>query len=256
MLQHLRACDGALLIDMPDDKAGEALGFCALHQGHCTILHLTDAARTAGKIAVEHGLDRVDDHNVGLQLIDALQNIIEICLGKNEDIALVHTEPLRAQLQLAGALLPCHIENLLLPQISADLQQKRRFADARRTADQHQRADDGAAAEDAVKLADACGKADLLPAVKLCDAFRTVFRCGAASFGSAGFAFRLRCGRRFHKRVPAAACRTLTEPLPCFVAAFRAEKNGFLFHLACPPEKSGNGCDKLKIRSAQHDGDL
>ena len=72
VLQHLGSGDGALLIDVADDKNGEPLPFCQLHQGHGALLHLAYAARRGGQIPAVKGLDRVDNQNVGLQFVDSI----------------------------------------------------------------------------------------------------------------------------------------------------------------------------------------
>ena len=43
MLQNLGACNGALFVDMADDKHGDPLSLGKLHQCHGTVLDLTDA---------------------------------------------------------------------------------------------------------------------------------------------------------------------------------------------------------------------
>ena len=89
-----------------------------------------------------------------------LDDELDVRFGKDAQIRARDAEPRGAQLDLPGRFLARNVQDpVILPEIFADLQQDRRFADARIAADQDQRALDQPAAEHAVEL----GKARVVP---------------------------------------------------------------------------------------------
>ena len=64
VLQYFWPCDGALFVHMSNDKNGHTTPLCQLHQGHGTLLDLSDAPRRGGEIPIVEGLDGVDDQNI------------------------------------------------------------------------------------------------------------------------------------------------------------------------------------------------
>ena len=112
--------------------------------------------------------------------------------------------------------------------IGANLQQKRRFADAGRTAHQHQRALHGPAAQDPVQLPHAGGKPDLLVSGEI--------RHGAGPAAGHAHPDRgpLPCSlgalRLLHNGIPCTTGGTASRPLGRLIAALRAEKNCLRFH--------------------------
>ena len=66
MLQNLRSCDIAILIDVTDHKNRNPLSFTKLHHGHGTVLHLRNAAGRGFIFFIIQRLDGVYDQNIRL----------------------------------------------------------------------------------------------------------------------------------------------------------------------------------------------
>ena len=182
VLEHLRPCDDALLVDVADDENGHTAALAVLHQAHRAVLDLRDRAGRGGFVVREQGLDGVDDQNVRLEAVCGVQNLVQIGLAEEKQLVAVDPQTLGAELELTGALLAGDIEHaLLLGDFLADLKQKGRLADARRAADEHQRAAHGAAAEHAIQLAHAGGEPAGLLGADLAQSHRAGCRSGARS---------------------------------------------------------------------------
>ena len=225
MLQHLRARNRTLFVDVPDDKDGDALPFGQLHQLQRAGAHLRHAARGRFERVLIERLDGVDDQNVGLFFFDGFQHITEAGLGQHVQVVRLHAETVGAQLELTRRFLAGNVQNFRgFTQFSADLQHQRRFADARCTADEHERTLHSAAAEHAVEFAHAGGKTDLLRRVELCDRVRLGAQRAAAA---TRFCLCTVADGLLDERVPCAAARAAARPFGRFVAALRAEKYTF-----------------------------
>ena len=123
MLQHLRARNRTLFVDVPDDKDGDALPFGQLHQLQCAGAHLRHAARGRFERVLIERLDGVDDQNVGLFFFDGFQHITEAGLGQHVQVVRLHAETVGAQLELTRRFLAGNVQNFrVFTQLSADLQ--------------------------------------------------------------------------------------------------------------------------------------
>ena len=235
MLQHLRPRDGPLLVHMAHHEAGVAVELGRLHQSHGAVLHLADAAGTAGEVPVEHGLDGVNDDHLGLFQLDGPEDVVQVCLRQHQDPVLGHPQPPRPHFQLPGALLPCDIEDFFVSQQAADLQQQRGLADARRPPHQDDGARYRAAPQHPVQLPHAGGKAQLLVVpLQLGDGLREVHHSRPRRFDRPRLA-PVWSGvlGSLHQGVPMLAGGALAEPFTCLVPAFRTEKSGLFFHSFC-----------------------
>ena len=122
VLQHLRSCDAALLVDVADDEHRHPLPFRHLHQRHGAVLHLPHTAGRGVQLLVIERLDGVHNQNIRLLPLHTLQYVPQPRLRQDEQVLAVHVQPLGAELQLAGGLLARYIQHLgELPQLLADL---------------------------------------------------------------------------------------------------------------------------------------
>ena len=233
MLEHLRAGDAALLVDVADNECRIAAVLGRAHDAHRALAHLTDAAGRRGRLGVVHSLNGIYDQDGRLQVVDRGENGVQVRFRQHIDAAVINAEALRTHFQLALALFARDVKDrFLLADAAAELQQQRGFANAGRAADQNQRAAHGAAAEHAVKFPDPCGKSQFFLGVQFRDQFWLCDTFCARAERHFGFF------RRLDQRVPCAACRALPHPFCRLIAAFGAIKNGFCtrfcFHVTIP----------------------
>ena len=227
MLQHLRAGDAALLVDVADDEHRDPLPLGQLHQRHGAVLHLPHAAGRRVQLLVVQGLDGVHDQHVRRLPADTFQHVAQPRLRQDEQVFAVHGQAFGPQLQLPGGLLAGDVQHLAgAAQLLADLEHQRGLADAGRSAHQHQRALHGAAAQHAIQLPHAGGEAYLLILLQRCNGRRLYSIVHTWRFTALGRALR----RLLHHGVPRAADGAASRPLGAFAAALRAEKNSFRFH--------------------------
>ena len=139
VLQNLRPGQAPFLIDMPDHEDRRARLLGELEDGRAALPDLRDAARRRlGRLGV-HRLDRVDDHQVGLEAIGVGEDLFEVCLAI--DVAVRHAlgavggEAVGAHLELAGALLAGDVERVQVVEAEDGLEHERRLADAGRAID-------------------------------------------------------------------------------------------------------------------------
>ncbi len=141
MLQHLGPRDGTLFVHMADDKDGDPLPFCQLHESHGALLDLGHAARSAGVLPMVHGLDRVHNEHVGPQLGHRFKDVLQIGLSQQIELVALHAQAVGPELDLPFRLLTRDVEHFgVLAQTLADLEHQGGLADAGGAAHQHQRA--------------------------------------------------------------------------------------------------------------------
>ena len=134
VLQNLRPGQAPFLIDMPDHEDRRARLLGELEDGRAALPDLRDAARRRlGRLGV-HRLDRVDDHQVGLEAIGVGDDLLEVRLAI--DVAVRHLlgavggEAVSAHLELAGALLAGDVERVEVGEAEDGLEDEGRLADA------------------------------------------------------------------------------------------------------------------------------
>ena len=134
VFQHLRPCDTPLLGDVADEQHGHALVFGEFQQGGCALTDLSYAAGRAFYRLGVHGLHRVDDEQFGINGAHLLEDALHARFAEEQRRTAgrrVEQEAVRAQFDLAFALLPAHIEDASIGHAKHGLEQKGAFADAR-----------------------------------------------------------------------------------------------------------------------------
>ena len=162
------------------------------------------------------------------------ENFVEVGFGLNVELPAADAEALGTELQLAGRFLPRHVEDLLPTrgELSADLHQKGGFSDAGLPREKYHGAADQSSAEDAVDFAVAGFATHILGHFEMIeenggDGFPGI-DAGGRAFLRTLFLFR---DNLLLKGVPCSAGGTAPAPAGVAEAAFRADKDGFCFHV-------------------------
>ena len=77
MLQNFRACQRTFLGDVTNEDDGDSAGLGKAEQSRCTLTNLGDAAGRALYVFRRYGLYGVDDDNLGLYLLDVVEDFFE-----------------------------------------------------------------------------------------------------------------------------------------------------------------------------------
>ena len=234
VLHDLGAGNGAVLIHVPHQEHGDLLLFGHRQQTGGALLHLADRAGGRRNVRTAHGLDRVDDHEVWLFLLNQAADLVHIVFGGKVDVVLGQIETGSPQLDLPHRLLAGDIEDgVPVRDGPAQLQQHSGLAHARLAAEQHDAAQHDAAAQHAVQLGNAgddpalfLGGADVCqpPGCQAGDAF-LAGRClgrRAAGFGRLGHHILVH-------GIPAAAAGAAAHPAGARLPAVGADIDGFQF---------------------------
>ena len=171
VLEHTRASETALLGDMTDEHHGEPAGLRRGDETGRALAHL--GHRTGGRTQLggEHGLDRVDDQQRGIDLVDRVEDVRQRGVGGQPQVGLQRAEPLGPKTHLLLRLLGRDVEHLGAGgrHRSGGLQQQRGLADTGLTTDEGDRTGHEAAAEHSVELVDTGGHGLPLVGVDLDD---------------------------------------------------------------------------------------
>jgi hypothetical protein len=117
--------------DMPDEQDWDLLGAGELAQLERRLADLIGRAQARAPVGQDR-LDGIDDHGGGRRLADVVADRREVLLMDDEDGGIFDLQPLRAQLDLAGGLLPRDVEHGgVLSQARRELQRERRLPDPR-----------------------------------------------------------------------------------------------------------------------------
>ena len=159
VLEHPRAGDAAVLGDVADHHRRDALGLRDPHQGGGDLLDLGHPAGHAVDVGRADGLHRVDDQQLGADLVDVAEHRAEVGLGGEVELVVDRRRAVGPQPHLRGGLLAGDVEH---PQpgprgLRGDLEQQRRLADPGLAGEQHGGAGHHTAAEHPVELGDAAG---------------------------------------------------------------------------------------------------
>ena len=221
VLERAGPRERALLRDVPDEQHRDGARLGDADQTVRAVAHLCDGAGRGRELGVRDRLDRIDDDDVGLHVVDVPDDVREIGLGHEPQVGLEGTEPLGAEPHLLLRLLGRHVEHA--PLRAGDgghhLEQQRGLADARLATDQRDRPGHEATAEHVVDLGDAGGQRHPVDGVDLVD--------GQGHLGRPP----LGRGRRalldlLGQRAPLAAGRAAARPLRFAVAAVAAAIDG------------------------------
>ena len=109
VLKHLGTRNGAFLVDVTDHKNGDPLPFGKLHQLHCTVLDLRNAAGGRLQRLVVKRLDGVNDQNIRLFLADRREHVAKAGLRKHKQVSAAHRQSVGAHFELARRLLAGYI---------------------------------------------------------------------------------------------------------------------------------------------------
>ena len=227
MFHDLRTGNGSVLVDMPHDPHRNIQLFRRVHKQVGALPHLCQAAGTGGNFLHSHGLNGVDNDNIGAAGGNGVADALGIGDCQQKQIFRCHAQTLRPQLDLFGGFLTGNIQHsVFLSEVLADLQQQCAFSDTRLAAQQHNGATHQSAAQHAIQLPHAGGEAYLLILLQRCNGGRLYSIVHTRRFTALGRALR----RLLHHGVPRAADGAASRPLGAFAAALRAEKNSFCFH--------------------------
>src|SRR5207245_2302464 len=154
VLEHPRPGYRAFLVDVTDEKDRDVAALRQQHQSAGTFTDLAHAPWGGGDTAHEDGLDRVDDGHHRPGFLEMLDNAVQVVFGQHDQAFAVDTEALRTELELLDGLLAGHVEHRPVGarNLTGELEQQRRLANAGIATDQHQRAGHDAAAQYLVEL--------------------------------------------------------------------------------------------------------
>ena len=234
MFHDLRTGNGSVLVDMPHDPHRNVQLFRRVHKQVGALPHLCQAAGTGGNFLHSHGLNGVDNDNIGAAGGNGVADALGIGDCQQKQIFRCHAQTLRPQLDLFGGFLTGNIQHsVFFSEVLADLQQQCAFSDTRLAAQQHNGATHQSAAQHAIQFAYAGMITDISCGVHF---FQFLYFIRQVHRFPAAVAHRL-CGQRdiFFQRVPRAAGGTLAVPLGTFVAACCAAVYDFrLCHRGSP----------------------
>ncbi len=153
MLEHTRACDGAVLRHVTDEHGRDAASLRDAQQARGRLAHLGDRARRRAELTGIERLHGVDHADVGRLLLEGRADGLQLRLGEDRHVVGA-AEALCPQAHLGDRLLAGDEKGL--PPAPRDCteggEQQRRLADARLPAEEHERGGHEAPAEDAVEL--------------------------------------------------------------------------------------------------------
>ncbi len=104
MFQQPWPGDGALFRHMSDDEDRNAGPLGEPHELPGHFLYLADAAGSRGYLLRIDRLNRIDNQCRRLDFLHRLQYLLERSLSKNQQMRVLHAEPLPAHLDLARRL--------------------------------------------------------------------------------------------------------------------------------------------------------
>src|SRR5438045_1568721 len=86
VLNNLRPRERASLGDVPDEEHRDAGRLREVDELHTATAKLRDRSRRRGQIGLVNHLDRIDDHNSGIALVDLIDDPLDVRLGEDEEI--------------------------------------------------------------------------------------------------------------------------------------------------------------------------
>ena len=109
VLEYPRSGNRTLLGHMPDQDHGNPALFGEPRELRRAFAHLRDAARRRLQRLRIDGLDRVDDHDLGLTHANCRDDCLELHLCLQIDRGVDQTQAPGAHRNLLGRLFPCHV---------------------------------------------------------------------------------------------------------------------------------------------------
>ena len=111
MFDHARPCNLAIFGDMTHQDHAHPTPFGEGNQFMCRGAHLADRSRSAVDCVKPHGLDGIDDHQIGAGFVQSGQNIAQIGFRRQGHRGCAQTQTLRAHAHLCAGLLARDINN-------------------------------------------------------------------------------------------------------------------------------------------------
>ena len=96
VLENPRARDLSSLGDVSHQDDRKPAGLGQTHQAGGTLTNLCHASRRRGQVGSEEGLDRVDDDQAGIDLLDSSLDGLQAGLGQEQDAPGTGPRPWRA----------------------------------------------------------------------------------------------------------------------------------------------------------------
>ena len=138
MFQHLRPGNTPFLIDMADQKDRCAALLRIFQNSRTALAYLRNTSGRRFDHLRINGLYRVDNQEVGLNVLGLYKYLFEIGLTENETIWILVRDAVGTEFQLATALLAGDVKRAESLQPQNGLQDEGRFPDTRFPADQDQ----------------------------------------------------------------------------------------------------------------------
>ena len=269
MFHHLWACNGAVLVDVTHQEHGDFLLFGDGQQPGSALLHLADSAGRRRNVSAPHGLDGINDHEVGPFLFDQTADLVHVVFSCQKNIVLGNVQARCPQLHLPDRFLTGDIENgVPVRDGAAELKQHGGFAHAGLAAEQHNTTQHNAAPQHAVQFSDAgynpaflLGGADFrqTPGRQGGDTLLAGCGLGRCSAGFGGFGNDV-----LAHGIPAAAAGAAPHPAGACLTALGADIDGFqfgLFHCTASPDsfyviipRRGSACKFSRANGCPADG--
>ncbi len=161
VFEHPRAGDRAVFGHVADQHGGDAALFGDRDQCGCHLAHLRHATRRAVDVGDRHGLNRVDDQQRGIDVVEVLQDGPDVGFGREEQVRRECLDAPGPKPHLRGRLFAGDVERAgdvgcaKTGELRRDVEYQGRLADARFAGEQHDDARDQTAAEHPVEFVDA-----------------------------------------------------------------------------------------------------
>ena len=190
VFQHLGASQRAFLVDVADKNDAHTASLGIFEQTGGTFTNLRQTAGRGLHAFRLHGLDGVHHHQMGLRLLNAFKDLFQTSLAQDQQFtpSRGRLKAVGTQFDLAGTLLPAHIQHTPALHPQNGLQHQSALANARLAAQQHQTAGHQSATQDTVQLGIAHVHARFGIGINLVHVERT------GTFPSVGCPGGLQCG--------------------------------------------------------------
>ena len=153
MFEHFGSRERTLFVDVTDDDKGYVARLGELHDPRGALFDLREAADSRFDGFGSDGLDGVDDHDVGFELLDLLQDALERGLRRDIEVLRIPRKAFGAQFELADGLFAGSVESLPLALLHKHLKRESGFADTRFATQKHKASRHETSSQDAIQFA-------------------------------------------------------------------------------------------------------
>jgi len=149
VLQNARTGNGAFLGDVPDQEHGHAAALCQFTKTCRAFAHLRDRACRRFHLWQGHGLDRVDDHQGWLGVLNVFEDLRQVGFSHQQQVSgqfgaaalIFFSQAVGTHFDLTFGFLTRNVQDgVSSRQLHCHLQRERAFAYARIPTDQNDRA--------------------------------------------------------------------------------------------------------------------